>query len=224
MKSGSAAAAPTAVAGRRRYRGVDAGVRVEERRRQLLDAGLECFGTHGYHAVTVRELCTCAQLTERYFYESFRDREALFAAVYEDLTQRLRTDFVAAASSHAPDLRAMARAGLEVFYRQLKKDPRMARMLMVEVLTVSRDMEQRAQQATFGFADLLKQMTLAVLPRGQATAQDMDLIATGLIGVCVHIAMRWVADGCRQPLARVLDASMSFFFAILERLSRPQAR
>ncbi|WP_420465525.1 TetR/AcrR family transcriptional regulator [Panacagrimonas sp.] len=210
-------AAPT----RRRYRGVDAGARQEERRRQFVEAGLECFGSRGYHAVTVRELCAQAQLTERYFYESFKDREALFAAVYADLIAHLRVDFMAAAAPHAPNLQAMARAGLEVFFRRLKKDPRVARMLMVEVLTVSQEMEQRAQEATFGFGDLLKQMTVAILPRGHAVAQDMDLIATGLIGACVHIAMRWTAGGYRQPVRRVIDASMTFFDALIVQLSRP---
>lgn len=206
----------------RRYRGVDAGARVEERRGQFIEAGLECFGTRGYHAVTVRELCAQAQLTERYFYESFKDREALFAAVYEHLIATLRVDFMAAAAPRAPDLRAMARAGLEVFYRRLKQDPRVARMLLVDVLTVSHEMEQRAMAATFGFGDLLKQMCLAALPgNGAATGvPDMDLISTGLIGACVQIAMRWVADGYRQPLRRVVEASLSFFFAILDRLSQ----
>lgn len=203
----------------RRYRGLDAGERTEERRRQFIAAGLECFGTQGYHAVTVRELCAQAQLTERYFYESFKDREALFAAVYAHLIDELRRGFMAAAGPLVPDLQAMARAGLEVFYRSLKKDPRVARMLMVEVLTVSRDMEQRAQQATFGFAELLKQMTLRVLPRERAMAQDMDLIATGLIGACVQIAMRWVADGYRQPLKRVIDTSMTIFQALIAQLA-----
>lgn len=206
----------------RRYRGVDAGARIEERRRQLIEAGLECFGTRGYHAVTVRELCAQAQLTERYFYESFKDREALFGAVYEDLIDRLRQDFMRAAGPLMPDLRAMARAGLDVFYRSLKKDPRVARMLLVEVLTVSREMEQRAQAATFAFAELLKQMSLASLPRGSSAAPpDMELVAAGLIGACVNIAMRWVADGYRQPARRVIDTAFGFFATTLDRLAQP---
>ena len=202
----------------RRYRGVAAGERVTERRRQFIESGLSCFGTRGYHPVTVRDLCTEARLTERYFYESFKDREALFAAVYEHLIEELRRDFMAAAVPCAPDLSGMARAGLGVFYRRLQQDPRIARMLLVEVLTVSQEMEQRAQSATFGFGDLLKQMTLAALPQNVRPKEDMDLMATGLIGCCVHIAMRWSADGYRQPLSTVIDTAMSLFEGTIRQL------
>jgi AcrR family transcriptional regulator len=206
----------------RRYRGVDKGERITERRRQFIEAGLECFGTRGYHPVTVRELCAQAHLTERYFYESFKDREALFAAVYEDLIAKLRDAFVKAALPKAPVLDEMARAGLGVFYRSLQKDPRVARILMVEVLTVSSDIEQRAQAATFGFGDLLKQMTLATLPAATRPADAaMDLIATGLIGACVHIAMRWIAAGYDPPVRTVIDTAMTFFDATIRQLGVP---
>lgn len=203
----------------RRYRGVDAGERVNERRRQFIEAGLECFGTRGYHGVTVRELCAEARLTERYFYESFQDREALFAAVYEDLVETLRRDFLAAAAPQAPDLREMARTVLGVFFRRLQKDPRVARMLLVEVLTVSRNMEHRAMSATFGFGDLLRQMTLAHLPAARRPAPGMDLVASGLIGATVHIAMRWTDDGYRAPVKSVIDTTMGFFDTSLRLLA-----
>lgn len=207
----------------RRYRGVDASERVSERRQQFIDAGLECFGHRGYHGVTVRELCAQAQLTERYFYESFKDRETLFGAVYDHLVEQLQRDFVAAAAPKAPVLVEMARAGLGVFFRRLQKDPRVARMLLVEVLTVSHEMERRAMRATFGFGELLKQMTLATLPRGAKPTVDMDLLATGLIGATVHIAMRWTAEDARQPVRTVIDTAMSFFEATVQQLGAAPA-
>ncbi|MCC2657742.1 MAG: TetR/AcrR family transcriptional regulator [Panacagrimonas sp.] len=202
----------------RRYRGVDAGERISERRRQFIEAGLECFGTRGYHPVTVRELCAQAHLTERYFYESFKDREALFAAVYEDQIQRLRREFTAAVMPLAPKFEAMARAGLGVYFRNLQQDARVARVLMIDVLTVSADMERRALEATFGFADLLNEMTMALVPRDAKIPADLDLLATGLIGSCVHVAMRWIADGYHQPVDTVIDTSMILFVATVRQL------
>lgn len=206
----------------RRYGGMMIEDRVSERRQRLVDAGLECFGTRGYHGITVRELCAQAGLTERYFYESFKDREALFAAVYQDVVARLRASFLAAAAAHAPDLENMARAGLGVFFRLLKRDPRVSRMLLVEVLTVSREMERQAQGATFGFGDLLRQMTRATIPGSPAAApqpkQDLDLVAAGLIGSSIHIAMRWTYGGCRQSVNTVIETAMTFFRSTIEEL------
>lgn len=59
--------------------------RQEARRRRLLDAGLEVFGTDGFRAATVSRICREAGLTNRYFYEHFADREACLRAVYDGL-------------------------------------------------------------------------------------------------------------------------------------------
>ena|SRR5688572_26548678 len=204
---------PQTPARARRYRGVDAQARIAERREKFLEAGLECFGTRGYHAVTVRELCAAAHLTERYFYESFEDREALFAAVYESLIARLRADLLGAIVAGPPDPEAMARAGLGVFYRLLKRDPRVARLLLLEVLSVSRDMDRLAQRATLGFGDLLQEVAFSRLDRRSDV--DVDFLATGLVGATIHIAMRWTLGGFRAPVATVIDSALGFYQAIV---------
>ena len=93
---------------------------------------------------------------------------------------------------------------------------------MLVVLTVSAEMERRALRATFGFAELIRQLSAANLrPQAERQGIDMDLLATGLIGSCVHIAMRWIADGYHQPVRTVIDTAMTFFEATLRQLGNP---
>ena len=64
--------------GQRRIRGLDAQQRLDERRRLLLDAGLELFGTAGYAATSVEQLCQAAYVSTRSFYELFPNKEACY--------------------------------------------------------------------------------------------------------------------------------------------------
>jgi AcrR family transcriptional regulator len=75
----------------RPWRGVSATERTAERRERLIEAALEVFATRGYSASTVRDVCREAGLTERYFYESFRNREALLAALADRIVDDSRT-------------------------------------------------------------------------------------------------------------------------------------
>lgn len=75
----------------RPFRGVPSDERQAQRRRQLVEAGLDAFGTRGFHLTGVRDVCASARLTERYFYESFKNLEALFLAVYEAAVERVRS-------------------------------------------------------------------------------------------------------------------------------------
>ena len=85
------------------YGGVSAEERVADRRARLLEAGLECFGTAGSPATGVKDVCRAAGLTDRYFYESFKDGRALFLAVFDDVTDALFGAVAEAVLAVAPD-------------------------------------------------------------------------------------------------------------------------
>ena len=89
----------SAMTTRRAYGGVSAEERIAARRAKLLDAGLELFGTRGYGTTGVKDVCREAGLTDRYFYESFADSEALFLAVFDRLTDELFEAVAAAVGS-----------------------------------------------------------------------------------------------------------------------------
>jgi AcrR family transcriptional regulator len=57
--------------------------RIAQRQLQLVEAGLEIFGTVGYRASTVDFICATAGLTKRYFYDSFSRTQDLFIACYQ---------------------------------------------------------------------------------------------------------------------------------------------
>src|SRR3546814_864218 len=99
----------------RRFRGLDGEERQRQRREQLIEAGLNAFGGKGYHSTGVREICAEAKLTERYFYESFRNREALFQAVYEHAIETVRTAVMEAIARSGRAVRTLERTAIRAF-------------------------------------------------------------------------------------------------------------
>ena len=96
----------------RRYGGVDSEERQRQRKARLIEAGLAVFGEQGYHASTVRDVCGKAQLTSRYFYESFDSMEALFKAVYVTINRELMQHTVMALARCEPLPEKLAEAAL----------------------------------------------------------------------------------------------------------------
>jgi AcrR family transcriptional regulator len=72
----------------RRWSGVPLEDRQALRRDELIAAGVQLLGGESGPAVTVRAVCREAGLTERYFYESFADRDEFVRAVYDDVCAR----------------------------------------------------------------------------------------------------------------------------------------
>lgn len=112
----------------RPYGGVQARDRIAERRGRLLDAGLELLGGSDDAAdLTVRAVCAEAGITARYFYESFADKDALVAAVFDRVVADIAATTQAAVAAAPPE--EQNRAGIANLVRAVAEDARVGRLL-----------------------------------------------------------------------------------------------
>ena len=116
------------------YRGVTGEQRIAERRRKLIEAGMNLFGSTGSGSVRVKSVVAEAGLTERYFYESFSDLGALFDAVLELTMDTIEMDVNAAVVQAPDDDITRVSIALRTSVDTLAKDPRMIRIIFVEAL------------------------------------------------------------------------------------------
>ncbi len=205
----------------RRYRGASNEQRKTERRLKLIEAGIKRFGTIGFHAATVKTICAEAGLTERYFYESFTNAEELFAACYTSIVDTLRGRiFIALEGVDSVDLEPMIRVGLHEVFSLVKENPPAARILLIEVLTVSREMEKLSMKVLYNFVELLKVIAGQAIgvQAAESSGVDLVLMSSGLVGATIHIAGRWAMDGYQQPLDQVVDNCARMYLAMASSL------
>ena len=138
----------------RPYRGVDAAQRVADRRRQLLNAGLELLGAAGKDPaeLTVRAICAQAALGVRYFYESFTDKDHFVGAVFDSVIADIAATTQAAVAAAPPD--EQARAAMANIVRTVSADPRTGRLLFSVELSNTVIVRKRAESTAL-FAALL---------------------------------------------------------------------
>jgi AcrR family transcriptional regulator len=201
---------------RRTYGGLAPEERARQRRERLIHAGIEAFGTRGYHAVTVREICAEAELTERYFYESFASLEKLFAAVYAAVSLELRQATLAVLGKPFEEPLELAEASLRAFFEFVENDPRRARILLVEAVAVGEPMQRFVYQNTRDYAELLRSFIELLTPEAASAGLKPELLSTGLIGANIYIAAQWFREGFRAPLEEVLHNTMALYRAVEE--------
>lgn len=150
-----------------RWSGVPLQDRQTLRRDELIAAGVGLLGGEAGPALTVRAVCRQASLTERYFYESFTDRDEFVRAVYDHVCS---TAMAALTSSTTP------RDAVERFVALMVDDPVRGRVLLIAP-------EREPVLAKSGaewmpsFIDLLqRKLTRITDPAVQA------MVATGLVG------------------------------------------
>jgi AcrR family transcriptional regulator len=105
-----------------RWTGVPLEDRQARRRDDLLAVGVELLGAAEGPGVTVRAVCRQAGLTERYFYESFTDRDEFVRAIYDDVCTRAMS---ALSTATTP------RDAVERFVAMMVDDPVRGRVLLL---------------------------------------------------------------------------------------------
>jgi AcrR family transcriptional regulator len=183
---------------------VSAEERVASRRERLLEAGLEEFGTRGVRDTGVKDICRRAGLTDRYFYESFRDSSALFTAVFNRACRRLFELVAGALASAAANPRAQSRAVIETFVRALADDPRLARVVFVEAPSAGPEVEQHMRQTLRRFAGLVEEGARPYLPKG-ADSGAVRFGALALVGAIERVMIEWQEGELDLPIDRIID-------------------
>lgn len=200
----------------RAYRGVSIEARRAERHQKLLDAGIEVIGQQGYHATTVKAVCAEAGLTERYFYESFSNSEALLCEAYAHIIARLRERIAASLATGQGQPDSLMGAALTSYFSYLRDHPGHARLIMIEILGVSPAVDQQYRRVMEEFAQFLRATRRALYPGTDTGGLDEDMLTTGLIGALVNMAMRWMLAGFREPLETVVAAARAVLVAVAE--------
>ncbi|NKY48604.1 TetR/AcrR family transcriptional regulator [Nocardia vermiculata] len=195
----------------RKYQGLTPDERRAVRRAGILKTALEVFGTVGYAGSSVKQLCRAARLTERYFYESFTDRESCLATLYSELVDGMRAATVAAVGDVGDDVDDQARAGLEAFVGYLTDDPRRARVVLIEVVGVSPAMEASRHEVLRAFADIVA-ATWAT-HRSEPLTPKQNSTAVALVGGVNHLLVDWLMSGTPQSPDALVDVCTTLFTA-----------
>src|SRR3989344_3297971 len=182
----------------RTYRGETAQARREQRRTKLLEAALDCFATRGVAHTTMRDICSQARLTDRYFYESFRNTKDAYEAVYRWQKEQLVAQVAEAMSCAPTTLMDQAEAGLKAFYAFLREDARRAHVLLIDGFTGA---------ALAQYIPLIREAALRIYPRIKRDF-DIDMMARGLLGMATQVGSVWARSGYAQPLEEVVSYNL----------------
>ncbi|MHC2466175.1 TetR/AcrR family transcriptional regulator [Bradyrhizobium embrapense] len=187
----------------RLYGGMDAEERRAERRLKLIDAAIEVYGEVGYRGATVKAICEAAELTERYFYESFANSEALLIAAYNHVVGHLHEEMTAAAAAAGDGAEMRLRAALTLYFTRLKEHPKPARVFLLEISGISPAVDAVKLDALRVFGDIL-------VPPTSEKAGAATLLSIGMVGAVISIALRWVSKQYPQAVEDVVAIAAGF--------------
>jgi AcrR family transcriptional regulator len=181
-----------ATARTRHYRGHSAEERRLARRERLIEAAIRVYGKAGYRNATVKAVCEAAELTERYFYESFASSEALLIAAFETVSHRLIDCLDRIRAEHTGTADERCHAVLRAYFRALKNDPVGAQLFVLEIARVGPAVDEVGATLLREFGELLSR---TLRPNASAKQKRGELVRAGVVGAVLEIAKVWIRSG-----------------------------
>jgi AcrR family transcriptional regulator len=200
----------------RRYAGASRVERDAARRSRLLEAGLETFGTEGYAASTIEGLCARACVSTRHFYDHFHSRESLLVAVYDRIIGQLRHSVLEVLGTR-DDLEEQMRAGISAYVVPLLADERLPRIVHLEVIGVSPELERHRRAMIHAFAGLVEAEATRLMDPAALRRLDVHLVSLGLVGATTELLVDWVVGTPRVPASHLVGELVHIFVGSLSR-------
>jgi AcrR family transcriptional regulator len=190
----------------RTYGGVTGAQRRARRRAALTEAALDLVAEVGWERVTVRAVCGRARLNDRYFYESFADRDALLLATRDGIAiDALRVLRRAIEDTGADErVRAVVEAVIDFF----TADARRGHLMFAPHEALLGRRREMLQMLTRIVADQAAEL----LGDHAAPGPDRELGALTLVSGTMEVFASWLRgelDVTREHLADFLVAMVN---------------
>ncbi|KXW69691.1 TetR family transcriptional regulator [Mycolicibacterium phlei DSM 43072] len=141
-------------------------------------------------SLTVRAVCRAAGLTERYFYESFADRDEFVRAVYDDVCSRAMSALMTAETP---------REAVERFVAMMVDDPTRGRVLLLAPASEPILTKSGADWMP-NFIELLQHKLTRITDPVRAT-----MVATGLIGALTALFTAYLNGALTATREQFID-------------------
>lgn len=167
-------------------------------REQLMSAGRTLFAVYGYARTSVEDLCAAAHVELRDFYREFESREALLVDLYDEVAtggmqaveRELSAEGIEACSTEERFHRLF-----DAYVRVVTRDSRAARVAFVEVLGVSRAMDEHLAMWRSVWVEFLTGEAERAVERGRGEKGDLTVV----VQVLTHSVDELLAHHGRRP-------------------------
>ena len=166
-----------------------------EKRQRILDAAVRTFGRRGYHDAKIAEIAAEARVAEGTVYLYFRNKEHLFATVFDEKMDQLLARGREIAAGEDPASERLTRL-VDLHLTFLASDRDLASLFQIELRRSARMLQRVIRSKLVDYFRLLGGVLKDGIENGEFRAQLSPRLAVRvLFGAADEIVSEWLFSG-----------------------------
>lgn len=172
-------------------------------KRRILEAAIEVFVAKGYHGSAVDDIVRASDTSKGSFYHFFRSKQSIFLTLIDQLYSMLMRRVEAAIEEESGGLDKVD-AALCAVLSEFADHRRLARLLLIEVVGLGREFNDKIIELRAGFARLIQKHLDHAVADGSIPPLDTEQASYIWLGAINEVVTRWVYTEDPEPLERAL--------------------
>lgn len=183
--------------------------RLNERELEIVRAARNLLADKSYHGASIKLIAKHAGIATGTFYLYFRNKEALFNAVVDDMYNELLNAIATARSKydHTLDkLKASMQAAIQLFI----KEQNLAKIFLVQIPSANTLFNDILVQFEDELIQLTKQDLDEAVEAGILEPQDTLVSAIAFVGTFREVIISWLRQGQPEDLLQAFDTLVAY--------------
>lgn len=196
-------------------------IKKEERRRQLLNAAIQTFGTNGYYRTQISDIIEEAGVARGTFYLYFKSKRDIFDCLMSELFQKVRNEVQTLPRDAVLEIPKQLIGNIERITNLLLNEPWMVKLLFSESVGLDDELDERLRRF-YG-------QILALIHRALKQGQDMgfvregnlDVLSTALLGSLKEIFYQYFLGTQKPDRSGIVN---ELYQIVVNAIATPQLR
>lgn len=181
----------------------------QKKKKQILDAAAKVFCEKGYHGTTVKDIVDEAEISVGSFYFYFKSKEEIFENLFDEMSDYFMNVGEAAVQGNL-SLAKQAEIGITVFLQLIMENRHLAKILMIESVSINPRFEQKRVEKWEFFTQYIKGFFDIAIEEGTISPMDTKIAAYAYTGAIINVITHWLNYGEPENLLEAAPTLIKF--------------
>lgn len=177
----------------------------EQRRREILDAALQCFLANGVNGTTIEQICAASKASHGSVYHLFGSKDEIALTLFAEGMQNYH-ERVLAAVENENTARGKIRAIIATHLADVVREPQLAiYMTRLGMADAIGEISHQCQAANAGFARAIEEDLKPFVAQGEIKQLPKELYHSIISGPATHLSRSWLSGRVDCDLLAATD-------------------